>query len=272
MSVVALASAKGSPGVTTTALALASVWSRRSIVLEADPAGGDLAARLGLPEEPGLVGLCAALRRDARAELLERYVQGTPLGMAVVPAPAGAHQAAAASAVLGGLPVGCLTGEWDVLLDAGRLDKSSPGRPLVESADLLIWVCRPQLGDLAHLAAALTLGQGGGQAVSIVLIGAGPYPAEEVSATLGVTVTGQLPADPVGAATLWGSRRGVWGRSALGRSARSLAETLGTVLVPPAAPSTHTAGEFHELDRSSTIPEAGSHFDIAMAETPGAQR
>ena len=87
-----------------------------------------------------------------------------------------------------------------------------------------------------------------------------------------MAVTWQLPADPVGAATLWGSKRGVWGRSALGRAARSLAKTLGTVLAASAVPSTHTAGGIDEVDRSSTIPEAGSRFDLAMAETPGAQR
>jgi hypothetical protein len=40
MAVYTLVSASGSPGVTTTALALASVWPRPVIVVEADPTGG----------------------------------------------------------------------------------------------------------------------------------------------------------------------------------------------------------------------------------------
>jgi len=49
MSLIAFASVKGSPGVTTTVLALASVWptSQHLIVAELDPAGGDLATRFG---------------------------------------------------------------------------------------------------------------------------------------------------------------------------------------------------------------------------------
>ena len=44
MPLIALASVKSSPGVTTTALALASVWrtAPRRLLVEADPSGGDL--------------------------------------------------------------------------------------------------------------------------------------------------------------------------------------------------------------------------------------
>ena len=40
MAVVALASASGSPGVTTTALGLALLWPRPVLLVEADPTGG----------------------------------------------------------------------------------------------------------------------------------------------------------------------------------------------------------------------------------------
>ena len=43
---IALCSDKGSPGVTTTALALGSAWVTPVVVVEADLAGGDLAIRL----------------------------------------------------------------------------------------------------------------------------------------------------------------------------------------------------------------------------------
>ena len=52
MAVVALASASGSPGVTTTALGLALLWPRPVLLVEADPTGGSrLAGRL-LPWHP----------------------------------------------------------------------------------------------------------------------------------------------------------------------------------------------------------------------------
>ncbi|MCB0909871.1 MAG: hypothetical protein KDB63_22470, partial [Nocardioidaceae bacterium] len=40
MAVVALASASGSPGVTTTSLGLALAWPRPVLLVEADPTGG----------------------------------------------------------------------------------------------------------------------------------------------------------------------------------------------------------------------------------------
>ena len=44
MAIIALVSAKGSPGVTTTALACALSWHRRLVLAECDPAGGSILA------------------------------------------------------------------------------------------------------------------------------------------------------------------------------------------------------------------------------------
>ena len=53
MPLIALASVKSSPGVTTAALALASMWknAERRLLVEADPGGGDLGLWLGLGVE-----------------------------------------------------------------------------------------------------------------------------------------------------------------------------------------------------------------------------
>ena len=67
MTVIALASAKGSPGVTTATLALAATWPGRALLVEADPAGGDVLAGYGrgeLPPAPGLLELATAARRE----------------------------------------------------------------------------------------------------------------------------------------------------------------------------------------------------------------
>ena len=262
MSVMALASVKGSPGVTTAALALAAWWPRPVVVLEADPAGGDLAVRLGLPEDPGLVGLAAALRRHSQADLLEHYAQESPLGIPVVPAPAGAHQSAASVSLLAALPGAPLRFEVDVLLDVGRLDHSSPARPLATQADALVWVCRPQLGDLAHLSATLEHGRGHPSA-TVVLSGAGPYPAEEVAATLGVTVLGHLPADPVGAEALWEAGTRTWARSAMGRTSRDLAHDLDASMAPLC--------EFPDDVDGAMRQEQRTDRDAGVAETSGVQ-
>ena len=77
MTLVAFASTKASPGVTTLCQALAHTWPdpRRVVVVEADPSGGDLAARLELAPEPGLVSLAAAGRRGLSAAVVWDHVQ-----------------------------------------------------------------------------------------------------------------------------------------------------------------------------------------------------
>ena len=64
---VALCGDKGAPGVTTSALALASAWPGPAVVVEASPAGGDLAIRLHpkgavLPETPTVLSVVTASR------------------------------------------------------------------------------------------------------------------------------------------------------------------------------------------------------------------
>ena len=262
MSVVALASAKGSPGVTTTALALASWWPRQAVLIEADPAGGDLAARTGLAEEPGLVGLAAALRRDRpdaplSGDLLERYQQRSPIGVEVVAAPASSRQARAAVSLLSAQAARSSPAGGDLLMDLGRLAGNShsgaapASHKMGGTADLVVWVCRPELADLAHIAGVLgpehpmrtdavgtdavgtdavgtdAVGTNAGETETvIVLCGEGPYPANEVSATLGRPVLGSLPADNAGAAALWAGGARSWAHSALGRSTRDLVEAL----------------------------------------------
>ena len=108
MPLIALASVKSSPGVTTTALALASMWKTapRRLLLEADPGGGDLGLWLGLPADSGLAGLAAAARHGHEAGLAWRHARELAGGTHLVAAPAGAEQAAACVAALSaaGLP------------------------------------------------------------------------------------------------------------------------------------------------------------------------
>jgi len=110
MSMVAFAAAKGAPGVTTAAAAVAAVWpAERGVLLaECDPGGGDLAARFGLPAQPGLVSLAAAARRELDAAMVAQHTQTLPGGLRVLVGPPGAEQAAAALKAAG-IPVTSLT-------------------------------------------------------------------------------------------------------------------------------------------------------------------
>lgn len=234
MTLVALCTAKGSPGATTAALALASTDAFRdtALLVEADPSGGDLASRLGFAADPGLASLAAAGRRQFSAELVEHHSQRVA-GVDVVAAPAGASSARSALHVLGpGLAsaLRALAGRV-VICDLGRLDAESASVELARSADLVLVVTRPVLADLAHLAEEGSWWARLGPPVALVLSGEPGavrrerYPADEVSSALGLEVLGTLAWDPKGVAALVGQGREVR-RSALVQSAQSLALVL----------------------------------------------
>src|SRR6266496_4834585 len=70
MALYALVSAGGSPGVTTSALALALGWPAQVILAECDPSGGDILAGLfagHLPATRGLLSLAVDAGRGADA-------------------------------------------------------------------------------------------------------------------------------------------------------------------------------------------------------------
>jgi len=233
VSLIGFASVKGSPGVTTAVVAVGATWPEDHplIVAEFDPAGGDLAARFGLTEEPGLMSWAAAARRSSAAKELSRHVQELPGGVRVLVAPAGSEQAVGAIRLLDGRALqGFDTSpEGDVLADCGRLALSRPFHPLLAETSLLMLLVRPALPDLAHLAARVEALRNQARDVALVLAGPGLYPAKEVADTFGVEVLGQLPPDPQGAAFCSGARPGssrTAARSPLLRAARSLADAM----------------------------------------------
>jgi hypothetical protein len=250
MAYVAFASAKASPGVTTTVTALAATWPRERdlLVAELDPAGGDLGVRFDLATEPGLVTLAAAARRQLDRPTLVGHTQPLPFAgrpgpesdaegavRSVLVGPVAADQAGAALAALrGGLPGALSSLGADVLVDCGRLDPGSAVHDVVTEADLLVVVARPVVAEVHHLAARLSGLRP--KALSLLLIGDRPYSVAEVADAVGANALGVLPVDDRAAAALTigrsdGSR--VLRRSRLLRDARAVAEGLAGWLPPP---------------------------------------
>lgn len=235
---IAVCSLKGSPGVTTWALALAACWPRpaSAVLVECDPSGGSLAARFGLAPSPGLGSLAAAARRDTTAGLLWSHTQALPGGLAVVVAPSGADYTRAALHTLldsRRLTVSVLRGVAArgtvVVADCGRLDSTSPAMPIAREADQLLLLVRPLADQLTNLAADLSMVDLWSMRPGLVLVGDG-YPANEVARELGVPVVAAIPHDTKGARALCGqsgARRGP-ARSPLGRAARQFATRLST--------------------------------------------
>ena len=250
MSLVGLCSAHGSPGVTTTALALAATWTenRRCLLVEADPFGGVISARYGLGDTPGLSSLAAVARKGLDEEAVWSHVQQLPGGVGVLVGPASADEAhAVLRDVAGALAGWCVTQtDVDVIVDCGRIAPASPTVELLAKADAVLVLTRPfadQLRPAAHRLASL---EASGAAASLLLVGDSPYGPDEVAATLKADVGGVIVWDARTAAVLTGARGAVRDlrRSPLVRSAATLADRLGssfpgsgpgdaTVLAPP---------------------------------------
>ena len=245
MTTVALCSAKGSPGATTTAQLTANSWpaERRLLVVEADPAGGDLAARLGLQADPGMVSLASEGRRGVTASVVDAHTQSVGDEVVVLLGPAGGRAATAAVTVLADRLVEALaaTADRDVLIDCGRLSAGSPAWPLARSADTVVVVVASTAADVAHTASLIEDLIAVDANVGLVVVGeahAGGdrYPAADISDALGCPVLATLPHEPRVAA---GLALGRSNRRALARSrvARAVADLSLRLTVPAESPA-----------------------------------
>ncbi len=206
MPLVAMTYVKGRPGVTTTALGLAAVAPAvaRPVVVEADPAGGDLMRRLELAATPSLVDLAAAARGATSAD--DAFAAGTQamvvgdVGVPVVVAPAGGAQARAALPELTGTGRSVLTtAERLVLADCGRLAPGSAAWPLLRLADVVLVMARARADELAHLREALAELVDVGAGRLVVLLATGSlYSAADVAEVLTAHVVEELARDPGG--------------------------------------------------------------------------
>lgn len=240
MTVLVGCSAKGSPGVTTALLALALTWPREALLVEADPAGSDLRAgflQASVPPDHGLLGLALAVRRGA-PDVAAHAVAAQDGRVWVVPGLTDPSQREAVLPVWPQLVFSVAAVGRDVLIDVGRLE---PGLPLLPGAEpaLVLVVLPPTLAgvDRAYPVVARLRSQErdapGAARLGLLLVGAGPYPAGEVSAALGAPVLGVLPAE-AGAARALATGRVPW-RSGLLRAARTVAAGLAAATDPSAA-------------------------------------
>jgi hypothetical protein len=238
MSIVAVGSTHGSPGVTTLTVALAQAWTRsgrRALVVEADADGGVLAARFGLGHSPSLTELGARARNGLSDTAIWDSAQALPSGVPVIVAHPSAQQCQAAVRAAGGTIADGLARlvDHDVLVDAGRLRPGAPSA-LLEAAALTLLVLRPcveQVDIAAHRLDALN----GRCNVGLVLVGERPYRAGDVQSVLGVPVLGVVAIDAEGAAAAGGASRR-YARSPLARSAGALAVAIDARLAAQPEP------------------------------------
>jgi hypothetical protein len=257
MTLIALAADKGSPGVTTSAVALAAVWPRRALYAECDPHGGDLVYRMpadhggALDPNRGLVSLAVEARRGFDPDILPQHVQRLRGGLEILVGLGNADQAHGMAGLWTPLGraldrFGELANGADVIADCGRVGPDSPTVDLLAQAGLVLLVARAEAEQIAHvrdrvnsLSARLHATQGSAVSlarppIGVVLIappGRARTLAKQVGdllagSTAGAEVLGVLAYDQSGAAALNGRTRGRVDKALVTRTARELAGTL----------------------------------------------
>ncbi|WBB78101.1 ParA family protein [Micromonospora sp. WMMD882] len=247
MAIIALASAKGSPGVTTTALACTLSWHRRLVLAECDPAGGSvLAGYLGgtLDGPRGIGELAVGELRDGSLEAMfwsqlvdldapkrERLL----LPGVVDPAQAGSvtplwqRFADFFTSLEQGTP------PYDVLVDCGRLAVTGAPWPVLRAAAVVLVVTRATLPDISATRSLLrsmerdfTEHRVPAGSVRLLVVGDG-HGTGEISKALGAPVIARLPHDPrtAGVLSLGGTIRA--GRQLM-RAAGALEVPVGALL------------------------------------------
>jgi hypothetical protein len=218
VAIVALASAKGSPGVTVASLAFTFSWAARNIMAECDPAGGAVLAGYlqgQVDAGRGLMPLAVAeLRHSGVGDRLDQEFWGQLVDLApplrqrlLLPGLSDPAQSGTLAPLwnrFAGFFARLEYAEpnYDVIVDCGRLAAPATPWPLLWAADAVLLVVRPNLPSLS--AAVPTLAALRGQlnertaslsSLALLLVGSGPYSASEVSGQLGAPVIGTLPDD-----------------------------------------------------------------------------
>jgi MinD-like ATPase involved in chromosome partitioning or flagellar assembly len=243
---VAVAAAKGSPGVTATARLIASVWPDDVVLADCDPAGGDIAllgrGRGGTVLDPdrGLLSLAADARHGLAHGALADHLQELEGGLPVLCGVSSPEQVTAIGPVWPTIAAAfAQTPGPDVVVDCGRVTAGTPVLPVLNAADVVLFVVRPRLEGFAHLRerlrwlATVQRGLAAPPAVGVVLIAEGR--AKDSTDDLGrvlahdglqMPILGPLADDPRAADALAARiDRGI-GRSLLVRSARLLVDPV----------------------------------------------
>jgi hypothetical protein len=256
MGVVVLASAGGSPGVTTTALGLALVWPRPVLLVEADPTGASAILPGYLQGAPVparcLIDLAIAHQQGHLAQTLLALAVPLNASAKLIPAIKTRRQAAAMAGVWEPLADALRDLDQagtDVIVDAGRLGLEFSPTPLLARADAVLLVTRCTLPALATARVwtpwLAELSEQQPIIPGLCLIGPGDaYPAGEIGRGLRLRARATLPLDPAAARVLSeGDARSPrrFGRSPLVTALKAEAAGLAKLIDEPVAEARRAA-------------------------------
>ncbi len=234
MTVVALCSGKGSPGVSTLACVAGAVWplQRHIVVAECDPSGNDLAARFGLSPRLGMASLVLANRRpESRVAKFDDHVQRLPGGLEALVGPVSPDAASSLDRELAEAGHVIVLEGVDMMIDCGRMLADAPGqRVVLKAADHVVVVTRADAAGLAHtlwtLDVARSLVTTG--TISFVVVGPSQFQVKEIEQAFQAIHLGTIPLDEKAAAMACGmpGKPSRFARSSLVASARGLVDRI----------------------------------------------
>lgn len=284
MGLICVAAAKGSPGVTTTALALGALWPRPVLVAECDSAGADIPLRMPTDDggvvdpDHGLLSLAAAGRKGLHSDLVLGHRQRVLGGLEVLVGTRVPEQAAGMTNVwpMLGPALDGIRG-YDVIADCGRIGATTPQNVLLRSARLLILLCTAEPSSVVHLrerllmlAPALDPSSPVGTPIAVAVV-ADPKARDAVNQVRESLQRTEVPLrfvwhlayDPKGAGFFKGRVAGRAAKTLLVRTARTVTQDAAGIVEPFFEPAPETepapvdAGEATWGDFSFTAP-AGS--------------
>lgn len=225
---IGLCSLKSSPGVTTTAIALAAAWpltAPKPTIIELDAHGGDIAVRFHVAEDPGLRSLAAASRLKPDAALLHAHTRRLgPAALPVVTAPHETEQARRAVTALAALLDLLRETPDPVLLDLGQIDPKDPDtEDLLANCTVVLVVSRSAPDQVQRVQSAAQDLLTANKSTRVVLIGGGR--PREIHSLTGLPVAATMPSIAASGSLLtrWSERRA---RQAFGTRADALASEL----------------------------------------------
>ena len=191
MSIIAVGSAKSSPGVTNLSVGLGLSWEsttgRQAVLVEADGDGGVLAARFGLASTPSLVELSGTARHELTMDRLQSSCQSLAGQLPALVAPGCGETT---TLVLTPLAKRLADGlgqldDIDALVDVGRIRPGSPAGELIKRCD--------QLVPLVHQARRM---KSDDIPTALVCVGDRPYPPTEMAKASQVNLLGVMAHEP----------------------------------------------------------------------------
>lgn len=250
--IVAILSAKGSPGVSVTTRALTLTWPRPVVLAEADPAGADaltgwMASRIN-PNEVGLANIYVAAQRGqlGPATVLEQMIdlEETRRQRLLLPGVTTSGQAALALTVWPAL-LEVLTNPLladaphDLIVDIGRVNATNVPWAIIDRADLVLVMLTAEPASVMAAGPVLTdlrqRFEDGGPPIGLVVRRRGPYGSAQIAEMLSTHLSGEMPEDSRGADLLTNSgyRMRTTRLASLQRAAQKLRESIDATVRQP---------------------------------------